>query len=259
MANLTHNHALSASPRTVTFEWDTGIAAYPQHQVAIHNNGWKDIHIHEIVVKGNFRIDGEAPSVIKPAETARFMVEVVEGSLETLYGYIIIDPHGESSTRIDLKQVGAVESVPPPVTDDDLQAQIDALQTALDALTATVGAITRYTDPEARIAVAVAPTKIAVENYTILSNDVQQYLRFEHANGCTITIPPSTTTNFRIGTVITLFAATAGQVALAPAAEVTLNLPPNAAGTTFAGENACVQIKKVATDTWDVIGGMELA
>jgi hypothetical protein len=131
--------------------------------------------------------------------------------------------------------------------DEDIRIQFDGTNWA--------NAAGSYTDNDARKALSIAPATLSGTTYTLVIGDAYGYLRATNASGCAITVPPNSSVAFILGTVITFRAATAGAVSLVAGAGVTLN-PPGGAGSplSFAEEGATVQIKKVGTDTWDVIG-----
>lgn len=113
-----------------------------------------------------------------------------------------------------------------------------------------------YTDAQARAAISVAPSVVSTTTYTLVLADAYGYIRLTHASGCDVTVPPNATEAFAIGTVITFRNAGAGISALVAGAGVTLNPRGGSGGSLdFAEEGATVQIKKVATNEWDIIGG----
>lgn len=81
--------------------------------------------------------------------------------------------------------------------------------------------------------------------------DAEGYLRTSTA--LTITVPANATISFPVGTEITIRAAQAsGNTTIAAASGVTLVAPAD--GTLVLGPRMTVTLKKVDTDTWDVIG-----
>ncbi len=86
---------------------------------------------------------------------------------------------------------------------------------------------------------------------TLTLVDAGAYLRTTAAT--TITVPTNATAAFVVGTEITIRAAQAsGNTTIAAASGVTLIAP--AEGTLTLGPRMTVTLKKVGTDTWDVIG-----
>ena len=86
---------------------------------------------------------------------------------------------------------------------------------------------------------------------TLVLTDDGKYLRYTNAAAVTATVPPNASVAFITGTVITMRQAGAGQVTLAAGAGVTLN-----GDLKTAAQHASIQIIKVDTDVWDVIGGV---
>lgn len=101
----------------------------------------------------------------------------------------------------------------------------------------------------------VVPTAIAGTAYTLALGDADGYLRATNASGCAITVPASSSTDFPIGSVVTVRAATAGSVTLLEDTGVTLNVQGGGAAPHALVEiGVTVQLKKVAADEWDIIG-----
>jgi hypothetical protein len=88
--------------------------------------------------------------------------------------------------------------------------------------------------------------------YTAALGDDLKYLRFTSATDVAFTIPGNATVPFAVGAVIAFTQSGAGKVTLTPAVGVTLNSRGAALGTS--GQFAVGQIKKVATNEWDIIG-----
>ncbi len=101
-------------------------------------------------------------------------------------------------------------------------------------------------------------TPIAVLNsqsgttYTLILSDSNKYLRMNNAAAIALTVPTNASVAFPTGTVITVIQIGAGVVTVGGSG-VTLN---TFGGLKTAGQYAALQIVKVATDTWDVIGGV---
>ena len=87
-------------------------------------------------------------------------------------------------------------------------------------------------------------------NYTLVLADSNKYIRCTNGASVAVTIPTNATVAFAIGTVITLRQAGAGQITVSGAG-VTLN-----GNTKSAEQHASLQLVKVDTDTWDIIGGI---
>lgn len=87
-------------------------------------------------------------------------------------------------------------------------------------------------------------------SYTLVIGDANTYIRCTSASAVTITVPTNASVAFNVGTVITIFQAGAGQVTVSNGS-VTFN-----GDKKTIGQNKGLQIIKVATDTWDVLGGI---
>lgn len=109
-----------------------------------------------------------------------------------------------------------------------------------------------YTDADAREAIHQAPTTQSGTSYTADIDDASGYIQFTNGSAIAFTIPDNSDVAFPIGTVITVEQAGTGTVTLTPDTSVTLNSRGGLLDT--GGQFAVVQVKKVATDTWTVIG-----
>lgn len=89
-------------------------------------------------------------------------------------------------------------------------------------------------------------------SYTAVLADKNKYIRFTNGSAVAFTIPPNSSVAFPVDTVITVEQAGAGTVTLTPGSGVTLH--SRGALLATAGQYAVAQLKKVATDTWTVIG-----
>jgi hypothetical protein len=138
---------------------------------------------------------------------------------------------------------------------EDLPAEINAFIAWLETYSPPGG----YTDAMARAAISIAPTAVTGTTHSITLGNAYGYLRATNEAGCAFTVPLNADHAFIVGTVITLRGQTSGAVTIAGASGVTLN-PPGAAGGegpfSFAEIGSVVQLKKVATDEWDLIGGL---
>lgn len=111
---------------------------------------------------------------------------------------------------------------------------------------------TAYTDADAREAIHGAPSSQSGTSYTAVLGDAYGYIRFTNGSAVAFTIPANASVAFVIGTTITIEQAGAGTVTLTPDTGVTLN--SRGALLDTAGQFAVAQLKKVATNTWTVIG-----
>ena len=117
---------------------------------------------------------------------------------------------------------------------------------------ASGAALGAYTDAQARAAVNIAPTTQAGTAYTAALGDAGAYIQFTNAAAIAFTIPPNSAVAFAIGTVITVEQNGAGVVTLTAGAGVTLRSRGSLVAT--AGQYAVVQVKKVTSDIWTIIG-----
>lgn len=96
------------------------------------------------------------------------------------------------------------------------------------------------------------PVTTETASYTLVSGDANTYLRFTAGSSVTLTVPTNASVPFAIGTVVAIEQAGAGVVTIAGAGGVTINCRGGA--NTSAGQFAVVQIKKVDTDVWTLLG-----
>jgi hypothetical protein len=94
---------------------------------------------------------------------------------------------------------------------------------------------------------------VNVSDYTLVLSDFYKWLRCTNAVGCVITIPTNSAVGFAIDTEITIRSVTSGAVSIVGAAGVTLNVPTGFIATLLDNGSTAL-IKKVATDTWDLVG-----
>ena len=96
-------------------------------------------------------------------------------------------------------------------------------------------------------------TLITGTTYTLVAGDAGDYLRFNNASGCTVSIPLNATVDFAVGTVVTMEQAGAGGVTVQGSTTgVTINAYD---GKTTYGQYAGMQIIQVADDVWTCIAG----
>lgn len=134
-------------------------------------------------------------------------------------------------------------------------ANWDVLQYNLDGALISSNNLSDVSNPtQARrnLGIEPAPTAMAGTAYTLALSDDGQYIRTGSASATTITIPTNATVAFAIGAVVTIEQGAAGLVSIAAAGGVTLNSRSGAVNS--AGQWAVIQLKKVATDTWTLIG-----
>lgn len=133
------------------------------------------------------------------------------------------------------------------IQDENARHLCDGTAWALD----TTGGTT-YTDAQARAAVNIAPTTQSGTSYTAVLGDAGGYIQFTNGSAIAFTIPANASVAFATGTVITVEQNGAGVVTLTPDTGVTLRSRGSLLAT--AGQYAVCQVKKVATNTWTVIG-----
>lgn len=88
---------------------------------------------------------------------------------------------------------------------------------------------------------------------TLSFADINKYIRMTSSSANAVTVPANSTTAFQIGTEISVRMAGTGQTSFTAAGGVTLNSAPS---LNIKGQHYTATLKKVATDTWDVIGAM---
>jgi len=96
---------------------------------------------------------------------------------------------------------------------------------------------------------------VTASTYTLVSADIDNLVTTTNASAVTITIPLSSMAA-PLGCRISIFQQGAGQVTVAPAASVTLNVPGGFVAKTR-GQYSQVTLTKVAADTWDIAGDLE--
>ena len=93
--------------------------------------------------------------------------------------------------------------------------------------------------------------------YTLVIEDAFKYKRLTNGAGCAVTVPLNANVPFALGDLVTLRGVAAG-CTLVPEGAVVLNIPGGGAQPySFQEAHATTQLKKVGTDEWDVIGGIE--
>lgn len=93
-------------------------------------------------------------------------------------------------------------------------------------------------------------------NYTLALVDAGAYVRMNLAGANTLTVPKNSVVAFPIGTVIHLRQVGAGKTTVSPVdGTVTINTPET---TNLRKQGSSASLIKVATDTWDLTGDLEL-
>lgn len=101
---------------------------------------------------------------------------------------------------------------------------------------------------------SLAVTTQAATTYTLVLADQNTYIRFTNGSPVTVTIPTNASVAYPIGTEVTLEQAGAGALTVAAAGGVALN--SRGADFTLFGQYSVATIKKVATDTWTLVGDL---
>lgn len=207
-------------------------------------DGWKD-EMDLNILKLSVLVQGQADSKSAALPGSPAGGEVV----------ILDETHGTNPNDIAVYDDGAWVYITP--NEGWLMFSLaDSLFYKFDSAEWVVFGAAGYTDAQARAAVSIAPATIADAAYTLVLGDAYGYHRLTNVAGCDITVPPNSDVAFAIGTVITFRQAVAAASTLVAGTGVTLNAPGGAGGSLeFAEEGATVQIKKISTDAWDVIGG----
>ena len=78
------------------------------------------------------------------------------------------------------------------------------------------------------------------------------YYRYTGASDANATVPPNSSQAYPVGSVITIRQAGTGVVTATAGSGVTIN-----GDTKTADQHKAIQLVKIATDTWDCIGGVE--
>lgn len=89
---------------------------------------------------------------------------------------------------------------------------------------------------------------------TFALTDNGNYIRTTNSSATTITIPPNSSVAFPIGAEIVLIQAGTGQVTFVAGSGVTLNSKDS--NLKLSARYSAATCKKVATDTWDIIGDL---
>jgi len=89
--------------------------------------------------------------------------------------------------------------------------------------------------------------------YTLVKEDIGEMIRLNNASPITVTIPPNSSEPFPIGAIVSLEQQGAGVVTCITGSGVTIN---STARKTW-GQYSVIQVYKVGTNTWNVIGGVE--
>lgn len=92
---------------------------------------------------------------------------------------------------------------------------------------------------------------------TLALTDRGQWMRFTNTSSMALTVPPNSSVAFAIGECLNGIQAAAGQVTITAGAGVTINKPSGYNAKTRA-QGAAFCLIKIATDTWDLVGDLEV-
>ena len=96
---------------------------------------------------------------------------------------------------------------------------------------------------------------VSAATKTLALTDRGSWMRFTVAN--TLTVPTNSSVAFVVGEMLNGIQAGTGQVTIAAASGVTINKPPTNNAKTK-GQGAAFKLVKVASDTWDLVGDLEV-
>lgn len=101
----------------------------------------------------------------------------------------------------------------------------------------------------------VTPTTVAGTSHNLVAGDAGAYLRFTSGSATALNVPLNATTALPVGFTVAGFAAGTGTVTITPeSGSVILNSRGGALAS--AGQYAGFQLKKIATNEWDVWGDL---
>ena len=90
--------------------------------------------------------------------------------------------------------------------------------------------------------------------YTLVLLDAGKLVTLSNASAITLTVPPSSSIAYAIGTSINIVQTGAGQVTVVGGSGVTVNATPSLKLRT---QNSAATLLKVAADTWQLVGNLE--
>lgn len=163
---------------------------------------------------------------------------------DTVYSVLTIGTTSTTAARGDYGNTAYTHSqaahAPPGA-----QANADITKAEIEAK--LTGELTSHS--HSKLVSITAPTA----SFTLALTDVDKYIKATSSSAIVITVPPYSGVAFPVGTVITINQDGTGAVSVTQGSGVTLKYFK---GLKVAGRYASLQIIKVATDTWDVIGGI---
>lgn len=150
-------------------------------------------------------------------------------------------------------------------TEDIANSAITAAKLATAAVTTSkIAASVTLTTPNIGAAIGASlyatnavidhsATNVRTANYTLLIGDDGIIVEANSASPITITVPLDSTTNFPIGTKITLIRTNTGDVTIAGTAGVTVNATP---GLKLRAQWSAATLLKRAANTWILMGDL---
>ena len=89
--------------------------------------------------------------------------------------------------------------------------------------------------------------------YTLVLLDAGKLVTLSNASAITLTVPPSSSIAYAIGTSIDMVQIGAGQVTVVGGAGVTVNATP---GLKFRAQYSAATLIEIATDSWILVGDL---
>lgn len=157
-----------------------------------------------------------------------------------------------------LQGTPAVTPAAPALTQDDsTKWEIAIAQLAVAAgfssiVTANIGDKRRIIRPLDQVLTILTKT----DSYTLVSRDAGCIIEMNKATGVNLTVPPSSSVDFPIGTQITIVQIGAGQVTVVAGSGVTIRTPDSLQA---AEQYATAMLYKRGTDEWVLAGNLVLA
>jgi hypothetical protein len=121
----------------------------------------------------------------------------------------------------------------------------DGLDTGDQVVIDVDGVTKSITKAELKKAVERVEVTTPTGPYTLVLTDEGKYLRVDDD----VTVPPNSSVAWPINAGVTIRNTTTGDIEIVPGSGVGFN------GTTTIPEGASIVLLKIATDTWDIIGG----
>lgn len=171
---------------------------------------------------------------------------------------------GGNSVKTTLGAVAALapSALPSILVESGSSAKISALGAAAalagtELVAIVQGGVTLQTTPQAIANLATIGGSVnqsASTSYTFALSDAATYLQFTSGSAVTATIPTNASVAFAIGAEIDIEQNGAGVVTFSAAGGVTLRSNSGLVATN--GQYAVATLKKVATNTWTLLGNL---